>query len=203
MQSKFAPLLIVTTALLKSSPNMDYLTVKSLHIIFIVTWFAGLFYQPRLFIYQTEALSKDEPEKSILHKNLSLMSRRLWFIITWPSAIITLILGIYILYLQPSWLEMPFMHIKLLFVFLLYLYHGSLHFIFRKLQKGIAKYSSAQLRVWNEVATIILIAVVFLIVKKDQISWLWGTIGILGVAVLLMIAIKLYKKFREKNENQA
>ena len=179
---------------------MDYLTVKSLHIIFIVTWFAGLFYQPRLFIYQTEALLKAEPDRSILHKNLSLMSKRLWFIITWPSAIITLILRIYILYLQPSWLKLPYMHVKLLFVFLLYLYHLSLHYIYQKLQKGIIKYSSTQLRIWNEVATIILIAVVFLIVKKDQISWIWGTLGILGVAVLLMIAIKLYKKLRERNE---
>lgn len=177
---------------------MDYLTVKSLHIIFIVTWFAGLFYQPRIFIYQAEALDKDQPERDILFSQLSVMSRRLWYIITWPSAIITLILGIYILVLQPSWLQMPFMHVKLAFVFLLYGYHYSLHYIFRNLQKGISKYSSNQLRVWNEVATIILIAVVFLIVKKDQLSWIWGTVGILGTAVALMIAIKLYKRYRQK-----
>ncbi len=175
---------------------MDYLTLKSLHIIFIVTWFAGLFYMPRIFIYQTEALEKEEPDRSIIHAQLSIMAKRLWFIITWPSAIITFILGILLLIVQPFWLESPFMHIKLVFVFLLYLYHWSLQRIYDQLRKMIAKYSSNQLRIWNEVATIILIACVFLVVKKDQISWLWGTIGILLVAVLLMLGIKLYKRLR-------
>ncbi len=177
---------------------MDYLSVKALHIIFMVTWFAGLFYQPRLFIYHTEALLKDEPEKGILNTQLGIMSKRLWFIITWPSAIITLILGVYLLILQPAWLKQPFMHVKLSFVFLLYGYHISLHYIFKKLQKGETKFTSQQLRMWNEVATIILIAVVFLIVKKDQLSWIWGITGILGTAIILSIAVKLYKKYREK-----
>ena len=177
---------------------MDYLTVKSLHIIFIVTWFAGLFYIPRIFIYQTEALEKEEPQRSVLYDQLTTMARRLWFFITWPSAIATSILGIVLLYQQPNWLSLPFMHIKLTFVFLLYLYHFSLHIINNQLQKKISKFTSTQLRIWNEVATIILIACVFLIVKKDQISWVWGTIGIVGTAVILMIAIKLYKRYREK-----
>lgn len=177
---------------------MDYLSFKALHIIFIVTWFAGLFYLPRILIYQVEALKKSEPERSILQSQLSIMAKRLWYIITWPSAIITLIFGTSLLIQQPSWLQLPFMHVKLAFVVLLYGYHFSLHVLFKQLQNGIVKYSSQQLRVWNEVATIILIAVVFLIVKKDQISWVWGTLGILGTAIGLMIAIKLYKKWREK-----
>ena len=177
---------------------IDYLTIKSLHIIFIVTWFAGLFYIPRIFIYQTEALERDEPDRSILHTQLSIMANRLWFIITWPSAIATLILGIVILTLQPNWLSLPFMYIKLTFVFFLYLYHFSLHKINNQLQNKISKYTSAQLRIWNEVATIILIACVFLVVKKDQISWIWGIVGILGISVALMIAVKLYKRYREK-----
>jgi len=138
-----------------------YLYIKSLHIIFVVTWFAGLFYIVRLFIYQTEALQKPEPEKSILHNQLSKMSRLLWNVITWPSAIITLILATTLLVLQPFWLQQPFMHIKLTFVFLLYLYHFSCHYIYKKLQKGEIKYSSTQLRIWNEVATLFLVAVVF------------------------------------------
>ena len=67
--------------------------IKALHIIFIVSWFAGLFYIVRLFVYQTEALAKAEPERSILSKQLKLMAYNLWNIITIPSAIITLILG--------------------------------------------------------------------------------------------------------------
>ncbi|WMN08064.1 CopD family protein [Marivirga arenosa] len=177
---------------------MMYLYIKSLHIIFVVTWFAGLFYIVRLFIYQTEALQKKEPERSILHEQLSKMSRLLWFVITWPSAIITLILATSLLVLQPFWLQQPFMHIKLSFVFLLYLYHISCHYIYKKLQKGVVKFSSTQLRIWNEVATLFLVAVVFLIVLKNELNWIWGTIGFIGFGVLLMVAIKIYKALREK-----
>jgi putative membrane protein len=177
---------------------MDYLSLKALHIIFVVTWFAGLFYLPRIQIYQTEALDKPEPERSILSEQLGKMARLLLVVITWPSAILTAILAGALLYSQPFWLELPSFQIKLGFVGVLYFYHISLHHIHNQLKKGIKKYSSTQLRVWNEVATIILIAVVFLIVKKDQISWIGGVIGILSVAILLMIAIRMYKRFRER-----
>lgn len=176
---------------------MDYLNVKALHIIFIVTWFAGLFYIVRLFVYQVEALEKEEPERTILGNQLKQMANRLWYIITWPSAVLTLIFGGWLLVLQPSWLQMPFMHIKLTFVALLYLYHFSCQYLYTSLQKDQQKYSSTQLRIWNEVATICLVAIVFLIVVKNQISWIWGTIGILAFAVMLMLAIKLYKRIRE------
>ncbi len=178
---------------------MDYLYLKALHIIFIVTWFAGLFYIVRLFIYQSEALQKSEPERTILSNQLSLMSKRLWLGITWPSAIITLIFGAWLIILQPSWLKMPFMHLKLTFVFCLYLYHGSCHWLYKELQKGETKYTSNQLRIWNEVATVFLVAIVFLIVVKNQMSWIWGTVGILLFGVILMLAIKIYKRIRNKS----
>lgn len=177
---------------------MSYLYLKALHIIFVITWFAGLFYISRLFIYHTEALEKEEPEKSILSNQLALMSKRLWLIIAWPSAILTLIFGTSLVITQPDWLKMPFMHIKLTFVFFLYVYHIACHRIYLQLQTGIAKYTSTQLRVFNEVATLILFAVVFLIVLKNQLSWVWGTLGLISFAVILMVAIKLYKRFREK-----
>lgn len=177
---------------------MSYLYLKALHVIFVITWFAGLFYIVRLFIYHTEALEKDEPEKSILSKQLSLMSNRLWLIITWPSAILTLILGTLLLISEPSWLKMPFMHIKLSFVVLLFIYHLACQKIYKLLQSGIVKYNSTQLRIFNEVATLILFAIVFLIVLKNQLSWIWGTLGLVSFAVILMVAIKLYKKFRKK-----
>ena len=175
---------------------MDYLYLKALHIIFVITWFAGLFYIVRLFIYHTEALEKEEPDRSILSDQLVLMSKKLWYIITWPSAIITLILGTSLLLSQPEWLKMPFMHIKLGFVLLLILYHLGCHGIFRQLQKGKGKYTSTQLRVFNEAATLILFAIVFLIVLKNELSWIWGTMGLISFAIVLMIAIKLYKKIR-------
>lgn len=176
--------------------------IKALHIIFIVTWFAGLFYIVRLFVYQTEALAKDEPERSILTKQLNLMSNRLWYIITWPSAIITLILGTWMMYDFPGMLKLPFMHIKLTFVFLLYVYQFFCHGIYRQLQLGIAKYTSTQLRIINEVATLILIAVVFIIVLKNELDWIKGTLGFILVTVALMIAIKMYKKLRESKSKK-
>ena len=175
---------------------MVHLYLKAVHIIFIVTWFAGLFYMPRLFVYITEAHQKPEPEKSILLKNLKVMASRLWFAITWPSAVITLLLGISMLIDQPEWLYMGFMHVKLTFVFFLYLYHLSLHYIFNLLKKDVIKYSSQQLRMWNEVSTLFLISIVFIIVLKNALGMVWGLAGLLGVMILIFAGIKLYKKVR-------
>lgn len=172
--------------------------IKALHIIFIVTWFAGLFYIVRLFIYQTEALAKDEPEKGILSNQLALMAKRLWTIITWPSAIITLILGTTMIIQYPTMLKLPYMHIKLSFVLFLYVYHFYCQRIYSQLQKGIVEFTSTQLRIINEVSTLILIAVVFIIVLKNELDWIKGTLGFVLVTVGLMIAIKIYKKVREK-----
>lgn len=177
---------------------MDFLNLKALHIIFVITWFAGLFYIVRLFIYHAEAEEKPEPEKSILQKQYKLMEKRLWFIITWPSAILASIFGFWMLYQNPAYLKMPWMHVKLGFVFLLYLYHGSCHYIYKLLQKDIVKYSSNKLRIWNEVATIILFAVVFLVVLKHTVNWIYGVVGIVLFSILLMLAVKLYKRLRGK-----
>lgn len=171
-----------------------YLYVKALHIIFIVTWFSGLFYIVRLFVYNREAMDKPEPEKSILSKQYAIMIKRLWYGITWPSAILTLVFGLWIWHLYgslPIWLA-----IKLFFVAGLFLYHLSLHAIFSQQQRGIFKYSSQQLRIWNEVATIFLVAIVMLVVVKQNMSWLWGIVGLLLFVVLLMTAIKIYKAIR-------
>lgn len=177
---------------------MDFYYVKALHIIFVVTWFAGLFYMVRLFIYHVEAEKKEQPAKEILQTQYKLMEKRLWFIITWPSAIITSIFAFWLLYKNPSYLQEPWMHVKLSFVLALYAYHIACHKIYNQLQNNILKYSSFKLRIWNEVATILLFAIVFLVVLKNAINWIWGVIGILLVSVLLMMAVRLYKKIRAK-----
>ena len=172
-----------------------YLYVKALHVIFIVTWFSGLFYMVRLFIYNTEANDKPEPEKEILQKQFSVMIKRLWFGITWPSAILTLIFGAWMLYLYqsfPTWLV-----IKLVFVAGLYVYHFSIHMIYRQEASGIFKYSSQHLRIWNEVATIFLVAIVMLVVVKQSLSFAWGLAGLVIFVIILMLAIKIYKLMRK------
>ncbi|MGY6561084.1 MAG: CopD family protein [Luteibaculaceae bacterium] len=177
---------------------MGYLYVKSLHIIFIVTWFAGLFYIVRLFIYHVEALEKAEPERSILANQFKIMSKRLWYGITWPSFIITLILAVVMLYQVPGWLNAGWMHIKLAFVLVLIIYHLLNQKLYSQLQQNIARYSSNQLRVWNEVATLILVPTVFLVVLKNTTGWLYGLLGLVAFTVILMSAIKIYAKIRSK-----
>lgn len=175
---------------------MDYLWLKSLHIIFVITWFAGLFYIVRLFIYQREAQDKPANEKDVLTAQFKIMSRRLWYGITWPSAIVTLILATSLLWMNPAWLKEGWMQIKLGLVFLLYLYHFQCHRIFRQLQKDTYRLTSMQLRIFNEVATLFLFAIVFLVVLKSNTDWLKGLGGLIGLAILLMLGIKIYKNRR-------
>ena len=177
---------------------MTFLYLKAVHIIFIVTWFAGLFYIPRLFVYIIEAHEKKEPEKSILLNQLLVMASRLWYGITWPSAILTLGIGTSMLINQPDWLLLEFMQIKIVLVLLLYGYHLSLQVLINQLKKGILKYSSQKMRAWNEVATLFLISIVFLIVLKNALSMAWGLAGLMLVTLLILAGIKIYKKTRNE-----
>jgi len=173
---------------------MTYFYIKALHIIFIVTWFSGMFYIVRLFIYNTEANELADNERTVLQSQYQIMIRRLWLGITWPSAILTLIFGGWVALLMgsiPMWLG-----VKLGFVGGLYAYHFSLQKIYSEQRKGKFRFTSNQLRIWNEVATIFLVAIVMLASVKTAISWGWGVAGILLFSVLLMAAIQLYKRIR-------
>ena len=173
-----------------------YNYVKALHIIFVVTWFSGMFYIVRLFIYNREANDKSEPERSILQRQFSVMIKRLWFGITWPSAVLTLIFGLWMWHLLgvlPVWLM-----VKLGFVAGLFIYHLTLHIIYKQQAAGIFNYSSQQLRIWNELATIFLVAIVMLVVVKQALSWLWGLLGLTAFIIALMSAIRIYKAIRAK-----
>jgi putative membrane protein len=179
---------------------MEYSYVKALHIIFIITWFAGLFYIVRLFVYHAEAKQKPEPDQSILIAQYQLMQYRLWYIITWPSAILASIFGFLMLHLNSILLKQPWMLVKLVFIVLLFMYHVKCHQIFKQLQVNNVKYNSNFFRIWNEGATIILFAVVFLVILKNALDWIYGVIGIFLFSILLMLGYKLYKKIRTKNE---
>lgn len=173
-----------------------YYYIKALHVIFIVTWFSGMFYIVRLFIYNTEAQQKSEPAKSILGEQFSIMIKRLWLGITWPSAVLTLIFGGWmwsLLDASPTWLL-----VKLCFVGGLYFYHFTLHRLYREQMKNVFRFSSTALRIWNEVATIFLVAIVILAVVKNAMSWIWGMVGLALFVVVLMSAIKIYKLVRNK-----
>lgn len=177
---------------------MNYQAVLSLHIIFIVTWFAGLFYIVRLFVYQVEAQEKTEQERAILEPQFKIMAKRLWYGITWPSFVFTMVLGPTLLYLNQGLLHMGFMHIKLGFVVGLVIYHLICHTFFKQLQKGTCKKTTTFFRIWNEIATLFLVAIVFLIVMKNQLNWIYGTLGFILFGILIMVAIKIYKRLRKE-----
>ena len=172
-----------------------YFYIKALHIIFIVTWFSGMFYMPRLFIYNREAQDKLDVEKQILTTQFNVMMKRLWFGITWPSAILTVIFGTWMGFLYgsiPQWLW-----IKLGFVVALYAYQFSLQKIYADQMKGIFTLTSQQLRIWNEVATIFLFAIVMLASVKQSMSVVWGLVGLAAFVAILLSAIRIYKALRK------
>lgn len=174
-----------------------YHTLKSLHIIFMVSWFAGLFYIVRLFIYHTEAQNKTELERNILSTQFIEMEKKLWWIITTPAMVLTLVFGFWMLFANSALLKLPWMHLKLSFVALLLVYHFVCQKILFDMKKGIFNWKSNGLRIWNEVATLALVAIVFLVEMQGSFNWIKGTIGFFAVAVALMVAIKIYKRIRK------
>ncbi len=173
-----------------------YNYIKSLNLIFVVTWFAVLFYMPRLFIYHIEAGDKPDAAREVLSSQFRIMEKRLWYIITWPSAILCTLFALGLLVAMPSWLSQPWMHVKLGFIALLFIYHLKTHQMFLKFQRETFTYTSQYMRIWNEGATLILFAVVFLAILKSSFQWLYGLGGLVVLAVLLMLGIRLYKKVR-------
>lgn len=177
---------------------MNYLIFKSLHIISVVTWFAGLFYMPRLFVYFAEAETKSETEKTILQNQFKIMQRRLWYGITIPSSIAVLIFGGSLLQNFMPITDHPWLMLKLLFVVGLYVYFFFLHKIFKQQQNNIIAFSPMALRVINEISTIFLFAIVFLVILKNIMNMVWGIIALIGFIFILMVGIKVYKNIRER-----
>lgn len=177
-----------------------YLYLKALHIIFVVCWFAGLFYIVRLFVYYAEAQLKEEVEKNILTKQYQIMTHRLWYIITYPAAVLATFFGIAMLIENPGLLQMPWMHVKLFFIVLLWLYHFKCNQFVKQVKTNTLQKTNSFFRIWNEGATIILFSVVFLVILKSAIDWVFGVVGIFVLAILLTLGIKYYKKIRERNQ---
>jgi len=184
-----------------------YFYLKAFHIIFIVTWFAGLFYIVRLFVYHREAQELREKAQAnnssaeilkanILIEQYQIMEKRLWLGITWPSAIVTLILGLCLSFYLWPWTDHPWFLSKVGFLFGLFGYHWSCHQIYQKFQKDLSVGTSFKFRIFNEIATLFLFAIVLLVVLKDLTSFA-STLGILIlVSILLAFGIRSYRKFR-------
>ncbi len=178
-----------------------YLYLKALHIIFVVCWFAGLFYVVRLFVYFAEARLKPETEKEILTNQYKIMINRLWFIITFPSAVLATVFGVWMLAENPALFQMPWMRMKLFFVVLLWMYHFRCHYFVRQTENNLLQRTGTFFRIWNEGATLILFSVVFLVILKNAVDWIYGVAGIILFSVILMLGFRFYKRIRERNQS--
>ena len=177
---------------------MAYLYLKSIHLIFVVSWMAGLFYIVRLLIYHTEANERPEAERNVLQKQYEAMESRLWNIITTPAMLLAVLAGLGMLHLKPFLLSQDWMLVKLAFVVGLLVYHFLCQRMIGQLKKGRFTWTSIQLRIWNEVATIFLVAIVFTVVLKSAIDWIYGLIGLILFSAIIMSAVKIYKYYRQR-----
>lgn len=182
---------------LQKGGSLSFLALKALHIIFVVTWFAGLFYIVRLFVYHAEAKQKQEPERGILVKQYQIMQKRLWYGITWPSALLAMGFGLSLLHHFLPLKESPWLITKLFLVGLLFGYHLLCGNIRKGLQRVNSQWTSFRLRMLNELATLFLVAIVFLVVLKDLLNAFYLLMGMLALSLLLMLAIQLYRKRRK------
>ena len=178
-------------------PSFDtFLAAKALHIVGFVSWFAGLFYIVRLFIYHAEAGQRPPSERDVLQPQLELMAARLWKIITMPAAILTLGAGVYMSWFKamsegglPGWL-----HLKYALLVGLYAYHFACGAIRRRQAAKTSTWTGRHLRIWNELATMFMVAIVFLAVFKRVDSVPWAVGGLLALGVSLMLGIRLYRR---------
>ena len=175
-----------------------YLYVLSLHIIFVVCWMVGLFYIVRLFVYHKEANDRPELERNILQRQYIIMEKRLWYIITVPAMVLTVLAGSAMIAIRPGLLNAPWLHVKLGFVILLLFYHFMCQRMMKQMEKGIFKLSDTQFRLWNELPSLLLVAIVFTVILKSTMDWAYGIGGLVILGVVLMTAVKLYKNYRKK-----
>jgi protoporphyrinogen IX oxidase len=177
---------------------VPYLLAKALHIVGFISWFAGLFYIVRLFVYHAEAGERPEAERAILQPQLELMAARLWKIITVPALILTFVGGLaMVVQLDPlpRWLHLKFGLLAGLVGY--HLWCGSIR---RKQLAKTSTWTGRGLRVFNEGGTMFMVAIVFLAVFKSAISIAWGVGGLLGLGLSLMLGIRLYRGIRARND---
>ena len=168
---------------------MSYLALKALHIVGIVCWFAGLFYIVRLFIYHTEANEELQPKRDILKAQFALMARRLWLGITIPSMLLTTATGVWLLTYQDI-PHTPWLHLKFALLVPLFAYHFHCGWIRKKLAADILPLTARQLRAYNEVATFLLVGIVFTAVTKSVGTGLWSLAWCAVIFAVLVIFLR-------------
>ena len=174
---------------------MYYLYLKVFHIIGVIVWFAGLFYLGRLFVYHREADERPEPEITTLKSQFSLMERRLYYGIAWPGLCISLVFGVALIIASgfPGWL-----HAKLAFVLVLVVYHLWCGHLRKLLLKENCSWDGKKFRLFNEIPTLLLFSIVFIVVFKSAISWIALLIILVGLILVIGGAVNLRARRRKK-----
>jgi putative membrane protein len=142
----------------------------------------------------------EEPKKSILQEQYTYMEKKLWNVITAPALVILIVMGVNMLMKNQALLQVPWMKSKLGMVSLLLVYHFWCWRTLRQVQKNIYKYTSVQLRMMNELATILLFVIVFAVIQKTQFGrdWYWSFISFFGCGILLMVIVRLINRNNKK-----
>ena len=164
----------------------SFLYIKAVHIIGVVCWFAGLFYLARLYIYHIEAEKKPEIERKILQDQFKIMERRLWYGITVPSMWVTVLMGGHLLGVMKAW-ELPWFHVKSVGLIFLFWYHYRCGKIRKDLEKDVCLMTSAQLRAFNEIPTVLLVLIVMAVVVKSMVHIAYGMAGFAVIAAVLFL----------------
>ncbi len=179
-----------------SWPAEAYLWFKTLHIVGVVVWFAGLFYLVRLFIYHREAEELEESVRLAFQAQYGLMERRLANIITTPGMVVAVICAAGLLSVNPALLQQGWMHAKLAFVAALLAYHAFCYRLMGQLNRGACSWSPKQLRALNELPTLLLVIVVMLVVFKNQFPTGAATWFIVALVVFMAASIQFYARWR-------
>ena len=177
-------------------PPEAYLWFKTLHIVGVVVWFAGLFYLVRLFIYHREAAELEPPLRQAFEQQYSVMERRLANIITTPGMVVAVAMAIGLLSVNPAWLHQGWMHAKLAFVVALLAYHAFCYRLMGQLQAGACQWSGRQLRALNELPTLLLVVIVMLVVFKAQFPTGAATWFLVALVVAMAASIQFYARWR-------
>jgi putative membrane protein len=181
---------------LAALPPEAYLWFKTLHIVGVVVWFAGLFYLVRLFIYHREAEDLEPALRAPFQAQYALMEKRLANIITTPGMVVAVSMAIGLLVSNPAWLHQGWMHAKLAFVAALLAYHVFCYRLMGQLQDGRCGWSPKQLRALNELPTLLLVIVVMLVVFKNQFPTGAATWFIVALVVFMAASIQFYARWR-------
>jgi putative membrane protein len=179
-----------------SWPPEAYLWFKTLHIVGVVVWFAGLFYLVRLFIYHREAEELDPVLRQAFQDQYALMERRLANIITTPGLVVAVTMAVGLLTVNPAWLHQGWMHAKLAFVLALLAYHAFCYRLMGQLQRGECRWSPKQLRTLNELPTLLLVVIVMLVVFKAQFPTGAATWFLVALVVVMAASIQFYARWR-------